>query len=296
MTDDRTDLWAVRFDDNRSHLQALAYRMLGSLSEAEDAVQEAWLRFSRSDTSDVENLAAWLTRVVARVCLDMLRSRASRREDLVGLQVPEDARQRAHSDDPEQETLLVDSVGRALLIVLDRLGPDERVAFVLHEMFAVPFEDIGTILGRSSVTARKLASRARQRVRGTSHSGDAELAQHRQVVEAFLAASRDGDLDAVLAVLAPDVVRRADRSALAEGRATEIHGAGAVAEEIVSFGQNARFAELAVVNGGVGMVIAPRGHLQMAVTVTIESDKINGYELIADPARLRRLDIAVLDK
>jgi RNA polymerase sigma-70 factor (ECF subfamily) len=285
---------AERFQAQRGHLQGVAYRMLGSLSEAEDAVQEAWLRLEGTDTGGVQNLAAWLTTVVSRVCLDLLRSRAARREDLTGHQVPEEIRNPAQGGgDPEQEAVLADSVGRALLVVLDTLGPAERIAFVLHDMFSVPFDEIAPIVGRSAVTTKKLASRARQRVRGTPAVPSAELARSRRVVEAFLAASRAGDVDAVLAVLAPDVVRVGDRAALPAGRAAEVRGARAVAEEIVVFGRNARFAEPALVDGAVGLLVAPRGRLLTAVTFTVSGDQITGYELIADPARLRQLDLAV---
>ncbi len=285
---------AERFQAQRGRMQGVAYRMLGSLSEAEDAVQETWLRLQRADTSGVQNLAAWLTTVVSRVCLDLLRSRAARREDLAGDQVPGDIQDLRPGGDPEQEAVLADSVGRALLVVLDTLGPAERIAFVLHDMFAVPFDEIAPIVDRSPVTAKKLASRARRRVRGTPAVSSAELARSRRVVEAFLAASRAGDVDAVLAVLAPGVVRVADRAAVAEGRATEVRGARSVAEEIVVFGRNARFADLALVNGAVGLVVAPRGRLRLALEFTVEDGQIAGYELIADPARLRRLDLAVL--
>ena len=284
---------AERFQAQRGHLQAVAYRMLGSLSEAEDAVQETWLRLERTDAGAVQNLAAWLTTVVSRVCLDLLRSRAARREDLAGHQVPEETGNLVPGGDPEQEAVLADSAGRALLVVLDRLGPAERIAFVLHDMFTLPFDEIAPIVGRSPVTTKKLASRARQRVRGTPAVPSAELARSRRVVEAFLAASRAGDVDAVLAVLAPDVVRVGDRAALPAGRAAEVRGARAVAEEIVVFGRNAGFAELALVDGAVGLLVAPRGRLLTALTFTVADDQITGYELIADPARLRQLDLAV---
>jgi RNA polymerase sigma-70 factor (ECF subfamily) len=285
---------AERFQAQRGHLQAVAYRMLGSLSEAEDAVQETWLRLERTDTGGVQNLAAWLTTVVSRVCLDMLRSRAACREDLAGHQVPEEIRNPAQrGGDPEQEAVLADEAGRALLVVLDTLGPAERIAFVLHDMFTMPFDEIAPIVGRSPVTTKKLASRARQRVRGTPAVPSAELARSRRVVEAFLAASRAGDVDAVLAVLAPDVVRVGDRAALPASRAAEVRGARAVAEEIVVFGRNARFADLALVDGAVGLLVAPRGRLVTALTFTFSGDQITGYELIADPARLRQLDLAV---
>jgi RNA polymerase sigma factor (sigma-70 family) len=219
------DELAGLFEAQRGRLQGVAYRMLGSLSEAEDAVQEAWLRLQRADVSDVENLAGWLTTVVSRISLDMLRARAARREDLIGQEVPDAGWDSGQGGDPEQEAVLADSVGRALLVVLDTLAPDERIAFVLHDMFALPFDEIAPIVDRSPVTTKKLASRSRRKVRGTPAIGGAELARHRRVVEAFLAASRAGDVDAVLAVLAPDVARRADRAALAPGRPAEVRGA-----------------------------------------------------------------------
>jgi ketosteroid isomerase-like protein len=231
---------------------------------------------------------------VSRVCLDLLRSRGARREDLAGYQVPDGIQDPGPGRDPEQEAVLADSAGRALLVVLDTLGPAERIAFVLHDMFAVPFEEIAPIVDRSAATAKKLASRARQRVRGTPAVSTAELARSRRVVEAFLAASRAGDVDAVLAVLAPDVVRTGDQAALPAGRAAEVRGARSVAEEIVVFGRNARFADLALVNGAVGLVVAPQGRLQLALEFTIRDGQIAGYELIADPARLRALDLAVV--
>jgi RNA polymerase sigma factor (sigma-70 family) len=285
---------ADRFEAHRDHLRGVAYRMLGSLSEADDAVQETWLRLVRVDVEDVENLAGWLRTVVSRVCLDMLRSRQSRREDLVGQQVPDDRRAPDQDGDPEREALLADSIGRALLVVLNTLVPAERVAFVLHDMFAVPFDEM-PVVGRSPVATKKLASRARSKIRGATATNADELVRHRRVVEAFLAASRAGDVDAVLALLSPDVVRRADRIAIPAGRAMEVRGARTVAEEIAVFGRNARFAEPALVDGAVGLVVAPRGRLLLVVTFTIEDDKITGYELVGDPARFDQFDIAVLD-
>lgn len=287
---------AARFEEHRRHLQTVAYRMLGSPTEAEDAVQEAWLRLTRVDSDEVESLGRWLRTVVSRICLDMLRSRESRREELVGPHLPEDGQGPVQGRDPEQEAVLVDSVGRALLVVLDRLAPDERIAFVLHDMFAMPFNEIAPIVSRSPATTKKLASRARQKVRGTPSVEGTELARQRQVIQAFLAASRAGDLQAVLAVLAPDVVRRADRVALPTGRATEVRGARTVAKEIVVFGRNARFAEPALVNGAVGIVVAPHGRLFLVLTCTIKGARIAEYELIADPTRVRRLELAVLDR
>ena len=288
------DALAERFEAHRPHLRAVAYRMLGSLSEADDAVQETWLRLSRSDTTGVENLAGWLTKVVARICLDMLRSRSSRREEPLGLQPHGALTEHHHDGDPEEEALLADSVGLALLVVLDRLTPAERVAFVLHDVFAVPFEEIAAIVKRSPTAAKKLASRARQRVKGTPTLPSAELASHRQVVDAFLAATRGRDIDGLLAVLDPDVVRRADAAALPAGP-TERRGARAVAEETRAFWRRAEFARPALVNGTVGAIVAPRGRLLLALTFTIKDEKIAEYDVIAEPALLHRLDVAVLD-
>jgi RNA polymerase sigma factor (sigma-70 family) len=281
------DELAERFEAERARLRGLAYRMLGSAAEADDAVQEAWLRLSRSD--GVDNLAAWLTTVVSRVCLDALRSRKARREEPVEL-LPEPAA----DADPAGEVELAESVGRALLVVLAALGPAERVAFVLHDLFAVPFDRIGPVLDRTPVAAKKLASRARQRVRGTSALPAADLVRHRRVVDAFLAAARGGDLDELLTVLAPDVVRRADAAALPAGAALEVRGARAVAEETQVFGKRAHFAETALVDGTVGVVVAPRGRLLLALAVTVEGERIAGYDVIADPARLAGLRITLL--
>ncbi|MGW4033843.1 sigma-70 family RNA polymerase sigma factor [Streptomyces sp. NPDC004838] len=292
---DERDGLAERFETHRSRLRAVAYRMLGSLTDADDAVQESWLRLSRVHADDIENLAAWLTTVVSRVCLDMLRSRASRQEDPVGQWMPDRIADLGDGGDPEHETVLIDSVGRALLVVLDTLGPAERIAFVLHDMFAVPFGEIAPIVERSTAATKKLASRARQRVKGSAALPVADLARHRLVVDAFLAASRSGDLDALLAVLDPDVVRRADRAALPPGVATEARGARNVAEETMVLGRMARFAEPALVNGAVGVVVAPHGRLMRVLALTIEGGRITAYEVIADPARLLRLHLAVLD-
>ncbi len=281
---------AGRFEEHRGQLRAVAYRMLGSLAEADDAVQEAWLRLSRADVSGVASLEGWLRTVVARICLDMLRTRTSRRE--VPLGSPGSAS--APQDDPEQEALLTDSVGRAMLVVLDRLAPAERIAFVLHDLFAVPFGEIAPIVGRTPAAAKKLASRARQRVRGAPAVPASELARQRRAVEAFLAAARHGDLDALLAVLAPDVTRRADRAALPPGGETVIRGAGAVARQTLVLGPRARFAEPALVNGTAGAVVAPQGRLLLVLAFTVADGRVAGYDVIADPARLGRLDLAVL--
>lgn len=296
---DERDWLAERFEIHRDHLRAVAYRMLGSLGEADDAVQEAWLRLHRSDTSSVDNLAGWLTTVVARVCLDMLRSRRSRREQPLGWSLPESVDPIGSGRggiDPEHEAQLADSVGRALLVVLATLVPTERIVFVLHDAFAVPFDEIAPIVGRSSAAAKKLAGRARRKVRGGADVHHVDLARHRRVVDTFLAAIRSGDMEALLTVLAPDVVRRADRVALPSGAATAVQGARHVAEEARALSrQRARFAEPMLVNGALGAVVAPRGQLILALTFTIEDEKITEFDVIADPTRLRQLDLAVLD-
>jgi RNA polymerase sigma-70 factor (ECF subfamily) len=282
---------AERFEENRTHLRAVAYRMLGSLSEADDAVQESWLRLSRSDTSGVENLGGFLTTVVARVCLDMLRSRRSRREEPLDEHLPKPVVSDADGTDPEHEALLADSVGPALLVVLDTLAPAERLAFVLHDMFAVPFDQIAPIVGRSPDAARQLASRARRRVHGATVP-DADLTRQRTVVDAFLAASRDGDFDALLALLDPDVVLRADNAAVQAGASKEVYGARAVA---ATFAGRARAARPALVNGVAGAVWAPGGRPRIVFDFTMSDGKIVAIELLADPERLRRLDLAVRD-
>jgi RNA polymerase sigma factor (sigma-70 family) len=292
---DELDWLAERFQTHRGHLQAVACRILGSLSEADDAVQEAWLRLSRSDTREVENLRGWLTTVIARVCLDMLRSRKSRREQPLDRQVSEAIVNTKDGIDPEQEAIMAESVGLALLVVLNKLAPAERLAFVLHDMFAMPFDEIAPIVGRSATAAKKLASRARHRIQGTTRIPGADLTRQRQVVDAFLAASRSGDINAILAVLDPDVVRRADHAAVPTGKATEVRGAQAVAEETLTNSQRARFAQPALVNGALGIVVGARGRLDLALTLTIRDEKITEIEVIADPARLHQLDLAVLD-
>ncbi|MEU8637929.1 sigma-70 family RNA polymerase sigma factor [Amycolatopsis sp. NPDC048633] len=281
------DELAGEFEAERARLRGLAFRMLGSEAEADDAVQEAWLRLNRVDS--IDNLAAWLTTVVSRVCLDVLRSRKAHREDPFDV-VPD----LAADADPAGEVELADSVGRALLVVLDALGPAERIAFVLHDLFAVPFDRIAPVLDRTPVAAKKLASRARQRVRGTSPLPPADLTRHRRVVDAFLAAARGGDLEELLDVLAPDVVRRADAAALPVGAALETRGARAVAEETQVFGKRAHFAETALVDGAVGVVVAPRGRLLLALAVTVEGERVAAYEVIADPARLAALHVTLL--
>ncbi|MBT2416832.1 sigma-70 family RNA polymerase sigma factor [Streptomyces sp. ISL-22] len=288
---DGVDELARRFEAHRGQLRAVAYRMVGSLDEADDAVQEAWLRLSRTGGDGIGNLAGWLTTVVGRICLDMLRSRTARREEPYGDEVPESGGGAA----PEDAAVLIDSVGLALLVVLDRLGPAERVAFVLHDLFGLPFEQVARVVDRSQPAAKKLASRARHKVRGTPVVPAAELHRHRRVVEAFLAAARGGDMGALLRLLAPDVVRRADPAALPPGVAVELRGVRAVAEGTVLMRERARFAVAALVGGDVGLVVAPRGRLLYAVTVTVAGGRIGSYEVIADRARLRALDLAVLD-
>ncbi len=283
---------AEQFEAERPHLQAVAYRMLGSLSEADDAVQESWLRLSRSDMSSVENLGGWLTTVVARVCLDMLRSRNSRREESLEVSVPEPVTSQQHGIDPEQEALLADSVGLALLVVLDTLNPAERIAFVLHDIFAMPFDEIAPIVERSPTAARQLASRARRRVRGGARVKDADLTYQREVVDAFLAASRAGNFDALLAVLDPDVVFRHDPIAVPAGASREVHGASDVARQ---FSGRAQGARPALVDGAVGVVVARHGRLFLVLNLTITHGKIVEINGIADPARLRQLHLSVLD-
>jgi RNA polymerase sigma-70 factor (ECF subfamily) len=288
-----TDGLAAPFEDHRAHLRAVAYRMLGSLAEADDAVQEAWLRVSRAGTSGVDNLGGWLTTIVARVCLDQLRARAARREEPLGASGPEPRAKPGVGIDPEYEAQLADSVGLALLVVLDTLAPAERLALVLHDMFAVPFDDIASILGRSPAAARQLASRARRRVRGTATVPDADLVRQRQVIHAFLAASRGGDFEALVAMLDPDAVLRADSTAFLPGGSRELRGAPAVAGQALKGG--ARAARPALVNGVAGVIVAPRGRLLLVLAVTIRDDRIVEIGLVADPDRLRRLDLGVLE-
>ncbi len=289
---DEHDWLAEQFEANRTHLRAVAYRMLGSRSEADDAVQEAWLRLSRADTSQVDNLGGWLTTIVARVSLDMLRSRKSRREEPIGVHLPDPVVSAQDGMDPEHQALLADSVGLALLVVLETLGPAERLAFVLHDMFAVPFDEIATIAGCSPTAARQLASRARRRVQGAATVPDTDLTRQRAVVGAFLAASRGGDFDALLAMLDPDVVLRSDSAAVQVGASREVRGAPAVAEQ---FSGRARAAQPALVNGVAGAVWAPGGEPRVVFGFTITHGKIVAIDLLADPERLRELDVAVLD-
>jgi RNA polymerase sigma factor (sigma-70 family) len=281
-----------QFETHRAHLRAVAYRMLGSTGEADDAVQEAWLRVSRSGTDGVENLGGWLTTIVSRVCLDMLRSRRSRREaplEEPDVRMPDPIVGRGDRIDPEQEALLGDSVGLALLVVLQSLSPAERLAFVLHDMFGVPFGEIGPIVGRSPTAARQLASRARRRVRGTTIVPDPDLARQRQVVEAFLAASREGDFEGLLAVLDEDVVLRADYGDAGASRL--IRGARAVAGGALAFSRFAPFARPALVNGAAGLVTVRENRPLSVMGFTVVRGKIAEIDVLADPERLQRLDL-----
>ncbi|MFF0574914.1 sigma-70 family RNA polymerase sigma factor [Streptosporangium saharense] len=283
---DEHEFLAGRFEEHRAHLRSVAYRMLGSSNEAEDAVQEAWLRLSRSDADDVENLGGWLTTVVARVCLNMLRSRATRREE--PLRQDED---QPDGQDPESEAIVADSVGLALLVVLETLTPAERLAFVLHDMFAVPFEEIAPIVERSPAATRQLASRARRRVRGAAPTSEADLARRREIVAAFLTASREGDFAALLAVLDPDVVLRSDRAEVLAGSPGPLRGASVVAETFLG---RARGARPALVDGVVGAAWAPDGEPRVALGFTVSGDRITAIDVVTDPEHLRELDVTFL--
>ncbi|MCK2238055.1 MULTISPECIES: sigma-70 family RNA polymerase sigma factor [unclassified Crossiella] len=295
---DEHDVLAARFEENRNHLLAVAFRVLGSRTEAEDAVQEAWFRLSRTDSGQVDNLAGWLTTVVGRVCLDMLRAKRSRREELPGEQLPE---QVAEVDGPEQAALLADSVGIALLVVLETLAPAERLAFVLHDLFAVPFDEIAPIVGRSPEATRQLASRARRRVQGAPAEPEPDQHRQRAVVEAFLAASRGGDLQALLTVLDPDVVLRADQVAVTSAKtyakqgapllAAELRGAEAVAK---TFSGRARAAQPALLDGVLGAVVVAGSRTRVAFALTVVDDRIVDIDVVADPERLGRLSVTLL--
>ncbi len=285
---DERERLAERFEAHRTHLRAVAYRMLGSLGEADDAVQEAWLHLSRADTSAVQNLGGWLTTVVARVCLDMLRARRSRREEALEAHVPDPIVSPEGGMDPEHEALLADSVGLAMLVVLDRLTPAERIAFVLHDVFAVPFEEIAPIVGRSAAAARQLASRGRRRVQGTPTAPDVDIARQREVVNAFFAAARNGDFDALLAVLDPDVVIRADYGAAAGG-VKVFRGAEAVARGAITFSRYAGYGRPVLVNGAVGIVGASADRVYSVAGFIVRNGKIVEMDVLADAERLRRL-------
>jgi RNA polymerase sigma factor (sigma-70 family) len=299
---DEREWLANRFEEHRPRLRALAYRMLGSQSESDDAVQEAWLRLDRSDHGGVKNLGGWLTTVVGRVCLNMLRSRGSRRERLLSepsdetpnVRMPDPIVDREDGIDPEHQALLADGIGLALLVVLETLSPAARIAFVLHDTFGVPFDEIAPIVGRSPAATRQLASRARRRVQSGTKVPAADTSRKREVVDAFLAASRDGDLGALLAVLDPDVVLRADPGAA--GTSREVHGAHAVAEQARAFSGLGRFSRRALVNGVAGIVSrAPGGPTFSVMGFTVASGKITEIDILADPERLRLLDLSFLD-
>jgi len=286
---DEKNWLADRFEANRPHLQAVAYRMLGSRSEADDAVQEAWLRLARADAGDVSNFGGWLTTVVARICLDMLRARKSRREEPMDAGVPETV---ASGDNAEQDAILADSVGLALLVVLRTLAPAERVAFVLHDMFDLPFEEIAPIVGRSPAAARQLASRARRRVQGKTRIEDAELDRQRTIVDAFLAAAREGDFERLMTVLDPNAVFRADQFAVHMGSLPEVRGAAAVAE---TFKGRAQAARPALVDGALAVAVAFSGQVRIVLGLTFSDGRIAEIRAIADPERIGRFDVDVLN-
>jgi RNA polymerase sigma-70 factor (ECF subfamily) len=299
---DEHDLLMAAFEQNRPRLRAVAYRMLGSAAEADDAVQDAWLRADRADATGVQTPAAWLTTVVGRVCLNMLRSREHRREETLdavarvpSVHVPDPLVSSASGVDPEQEALLADSVGLALLVVLDTMTPVERLAFVLHDMFAVPFEEIAPLIERSPATTRQIASRARRRVRGQAPAPDPDLARQRRAVDAFFAAAHEGDFDALVAVLAPDVVLRSDGGAGRPRLTVTVSGSRTIAEQAVTWQALAPFARPALVNGVAGTVVAPRGRPVSVMAFTVVEDRIVTIEVLADPERLDALDLSALD-
>jgi RNA polymerase sigma-70 factor (ECF subfamily) len=285
---------AAEFEQHRAHLRAVAYRMLGSVTEAEDAVQESWIRLGRTDVSDVENLRAWLTTVVARVCLDMLRTRTSRREDPLDTHVPDPVITRADRD-PESDAMVADSVGLALLVVLETLEPAERLAFVLHDVFGMTFDEIAPIVDRSTVAARQLASRARRRVQSRAPNADHDVRQQRQVIEAFMAAAQEGDFERLVAVLDPDIVLRADGGALA-GLSRVVRGANAVAAQAATFSRSGLTNQLVLVNGHLGFVSRRSdGRLFAVIGFTIAGGKVVEMDILADPERLSRLDLSAID-
>jgi RNA polymerase sigma factor (sigma-70 family) len=291
----QANVLAQQFEENRAHLHAVAYRMLGSTTEADDAVQEGWLRLSRSDATEIENLGGWLTTVVARVCLDMLRGRKARREDSLDPHVPDPILSRDPGIDPEAEAVIADSVGLALLVVLEMLTPAERLSFVLHDMFGVPFEEIATMVDRSPDAARQLASRARRRVQGSAAVPDVDLAGQRRVVNAFFEAAHNGDFDALVAVLDPDIVLRSDGGALRPAASVVVHGAKEVASRAMTFSNLAPFVRHALVNGTPGVVVVPRDRAVSVLGFTVVGGKIVAIDALADPERLAALDLSVLD-
>jgi RNA polymerase sigma factor (sigma-70 family) len=292
---DEPDWLTERFEEHRPRMRAVAFRMLGSVSEADDAVQEAWLRLRRSQPGEVENVGGWLTTVVARVSLNMLRSRKSRREEPIGVHVPDPIVDRVDGTDPEHEALLADSVGLALLVVLETLNPAERLAFVLHDMFGVPFDEIAPVVDRSPDAARQLASRARRRVQGENTAPDVDLATQREVVDAFLAAARDGDFEALLQLLDPDIVLRADLGAAASGAPREVRGPAAVAGQALGYSRLGLLMQPALINGAAGLVTTRNGELFSVGGFTIRGRKIVAMDILADPERLRRLDLTILN-
>ena len=294
MTDARRDWLADQFEAQRPHLRAVAYRLLGSTSEAEDAVQEAWLRLARADSTGVQNLGGWLTTVVGRVCLDVLRSRTSRREERLGEQVAEPIVGREDRADPEHQAVLADSVGLALLVVLETLGPDERLAFVLHDLFGVAFDEIAPLVGRTPAAARQLASRARRRVQGARPTGALDVAPQRQIVAAFMAAARDGDLQGLLSLLDPQVVLRADATVVRRPRAGVVPEVVGAPEVAAAFAGRARGAQLALLDGVPGAVWLAGGRPRVAFSFRIVGDKIVAIDMLGDPGRLAQLDVVVL--
>jgi RNA polymerase sigma-70 factor (ECF subfamily) len=284
-----------QFELHRPRLRAVAYRMLGSISEAEDAVQEAWLRLSRPRHDDIDNIGAWLTTVVGRVCVDMLRARQARRENLVGTSLPDPIIDPADGIEPEHEALLADSVGLALLVVLGTLAPAERLAFVLHDMFGVPFDEIGTLIDRTPEAARQLASRARRRVRAQPTTSDVDVHAQREIVSAFLAAAREGDFEALVAALDPDVVLRTDGGTSLPGLSVEVRGALAVARQAGMWSRADLTVEPALVNGGAGALVKRKGKLFAIAAVTVRNGKIAELDFLADPDRLARLDVTTLN-
>jgi RNA polymerase sigma factor (sigma-70 family) len=289
------DWLAERFEEHRTRLRAVGYRMLGSQSEADDAVQEAWLRFSRSDAGSIDNIGGWLTTVMARVCLNMLRARGARREEPLDVHVPDPIVTRDDGSDPEQEALLADAVGLALHVVLETLTPAERLSFVLHDMFAVPFDQIAPIVGRSPDAARQLASRARRRVQGSPTVPDTDLARQREVVDAFFAAARGGDFDALVAVLDPDVVVRSDGGLARPEVSAVVRGASAVAGRALTFAQPSALVRPALVNGAAGVVVIVDGRPVSVMGFTVRHGKIAEIDVLVDPERLGRLDLSAVD-
>ncbi|MBV6697616.1 sigma-70 family RNA polymerase sigma factor [Kitasatospora aureofaciens] len=290
------------FEEHRAHLRAVAYRMLGSLAEAEDAVQEAWLRYDRTDTNEVSNLGGWLTTVVSRICLNLLRSRAQRREEPLDAgpsgepRIPDPVIGPAGVVDPEQEVMLADSVGLALMVVMESLSPAERVAFVLHDMFAVPFEEIAPLIEKTAAATRQLASRARRRVQGQAPAPDKDLSRQREAVDAFFAAARNGDLDALVAVLDPNVVLRSDGGALRARHSVVFAGAATVAGQAVLWGKLSPFARPALINGTAGaVVIGPNGKPLSVMAFTVVAGAIATIEVLTDPERLNALDLSLFD-